>query len=566
MAELLPNTDLDAIANPGERAVAEALLEQSPSSWRIVYSKFWLWRDTRYNSSRYREGEIDFVVIVPSKGIICIEVKSAKRYRRTDGGIWQRFDEDEQRWISYPKSPWEQAVTNKHALVRVLCDKIGRHRLDCGYSAAVVFPRCFRRGELPAGEDDPTLVIDGSGMGTIVETLHAALDEWWPGEGDTRSIEAAMCPSATSFCDSLAVDCDRRNRKLIRLTEQQARVLGGLRLNKAVQVLGGAGTGKTVLAMELARRAVGQGQRVLYLCFSRKLAFWVSEAAGLRSFVASNFHRLAHQYAKSARLPWPERPDDTFWSTDVSVTFLDAIERLGVHSQFDTVIVDEVQDFVNEWLIPVCEVWNEEGQLVLFGDENQTVFGGEFIGHRQLVHYVLQTNCRNTREIARACARVLRDANVRSDDASLADLPSGHVPRWINGGEIANRRSATIGQVEQWIAGGLKKNQIAVLSPWAEDNCLGMTSDDVVIDGIPFTRSLDVWRASSACLFETIRGFKGLEADALVVTDIPTPDESPAFTVQDAYVAFSRAKHELVAVATCNGAARSLARWFAPES
>ncbi len=561
---LYPNIDIETLENPGERAVAEALLEQSPPEWRIIYSKFWLWRDVRYNANRYREGEIDFVVIIPGKGVVCIEVKSAKQYQLTQDGVWQRFDESEERWISYLKSPWEQAVSNKHALVDILCSRLRRKQLGCGYCAAVVFPRCHLHGQLPAGEDDPTLVINASGMDTLCDTLRLSLDGWWSGSGDTNAIEAAMCPGEAVFCDSLAVDVDRRNKKFVRLTEQQARILGGLRLNKAVQVLGGAGTGKTLLALELAKEATAQRQRVLYLCFSKKLASWVAGSVGLRSFVASNFHRLAHQYARSSGVAWPESPDDSFWNLDVSITLIEAIERLGSDAKFDTVIIDEAQDFRGEWLIPVRELWNEKGQFILFGDENQKVFGGEIIGHRQITQYVLQDNCRNSREIAQACSRVLRDAKVVIDEASISQLPSGETPRWVNGGDISHRKAVTIAQVKQWMASGLKKNQIAVLSPWAVENCLGVFSNDMVVDGVSFTRNLDIWRGGSACLFETIRGFKGLEADAVIVTDLPTVDETPAFSMQDAYVAFSRAKHELVGIASTNEAARLLARWFAP--
>jgi ATP:corrinoid adenosyltransferase len=563
---LYPDIDIESIGNPGEKVVAEALLEQCPPQWRIIYSKFWLWRDARYNENRYREGEIDFVVIVPGKGMVCIEVKSAKEYRRTSQGVWERFDEAEGRWIAYRKSPWEQAVANKHALVDILRRRLGRNRLGCGYCAAVVFPRCRQQGQLPAGEDDPTLVIDANGLESLSDTLKKSLDGWWEGSGDTSELEAAMLPDESIFCESLAVDVGRRNQKLLKLTGQQARILSGLRDNKAVQILGGAGTGKTVLAMELARRAVTQGQRVLFLCFSRKLASWVSDSAGLRSFLACNFHRLAYQYAKSAKLQWPESPGQEFWSTDVSTLLLEAVDLLGPDARFDTVIVDEAQDFLGEWLIPVRELWNETGQFILFGDENQTVFGGEIIGHREIAQYVLQDNCRNTREIAYACSRVLRDANVAVDLESMADLPRGEVPRWVNGGDLGHRRTATVSQIEQWLGAGLKKSQIAVLSPWADGNCLGIEASDTVVDGMPFTRNLDVWREGSACLFETIRGFKGLEADAVIVTDVPAADEAPGFTLQDAYVGFSRAKQELVAIASSNEAGRQLASWFSPES
>ena len=83
---LYPSIGLDEIDNPGECIVAEALLAQCPNDWTIIYSKSWLWHDTRYNRNRFKEGEIDFVVIVPNKGFVCLEVKSAKKYQLTGSG------------------------------------------------------------------------------------------------------------------------------------------------------------------------------------------------------------------------------------------------------------------------------------------------------------------------------------------------------------------------------------------------------------------------------------------------------------------------------------------------
>ncbi|MFC1765867.1 ATP-binding domain-containing protein, partial [Planctomycetota bacterium] len=81
-----------------------------------------------------------------------------------------------------------------------------------------------------------------------------------------------------------------------------------------------------------------------------------------------------------------------------------------------------------------------------------------------------------------------------------------------------------------------------------------------VVDGVKFTRNLDIWREGKACFFDTIKGFKGLEADAIILVDASMPN--PGFTLQDAYVACSRAKHELFIVPTDIKASNRFISWL----
>ena len=62
--------------------------------------------------------------------------------------------------------------------------------------------------------------------------------------------------------------------------------------------------------------------------------------------------------------------------------------------------------------------------------------------------------------------------------------------------------------------------------------------------GTKLTRNIDDWHLNKAPLFSTITSFKGLEADAVVVIDLPGRD-SRAMAFAELYVGFSRAKHLL---------------------
>jgi hypothetical protein len=514
----------------------------------------------KYNRNRFIEGEIDFIVIVPNKGLVLLEVKSSKQYRLTATGVWERFDESSSRWIAYPKSPWEQVTKNKHALIQILQGKSKLRHFPCGYGAAVVFPRAVMQGRLPAGEDDPAMIIEATEIKNFSKIIRDILEGWWEGEGKTEGIKMLLCPPEARFSYSLSLGIQQQNREIIKLTQRQLRVFQGLKRHNMVQVLGKAGTGKTILGLELAKEAVGHGQRVLFLCYSRGLASWVASTNKSELLLATNFHRLARQYIMSSSLKWPSSPDDEFWRIGVCELFLQAICKIGKDALFDTIIVDEAQDFIGEWLILVRELWNESGRIVFFGDENQTLFGGQLFEHAQVVKYTLQDNCRNSKYIAMMCNNILKDAGVNIDADSFDMLPEGNTPRIAICGSLDDRRLTVIKQLQQWIHEGLYLSQIAVLSPWNDNNTLGLGNEDEVIKGIKFTRHLDTWRGGKACLFETIKGFKGLEADAVILIDVN--ETSAGFTLQDAYVACSRAKHELLIVPVDNKASKQFTRWL----
>src|SRR3954451_25372512 len=106
-------------------------------------------------------------------------------------------------------------------------------------------------------------------------------------------------------------------QEMIELTESQYSVLEGLDGNQRVCVLGGAGTGKTLLAMEQARRLAAQGHRVLLTCFNAPLGGHIrSELGKVDGVDVFHFHLLCRAWARDAALDaerGAEEPDHEYW-------------------------------------------------------------------------------------------------------------------------------------------------------------------------------------------------------------------------------------------------------------
>src|SRR5262249_30385685 len=140
---------------------------------------------------------------------------------------------------------------------------------------------------------------------------------------------------------------------LVRLTDEQIRVLDSLGEIRRLGIKGAAGTGKTLVAIQKARREAGNGRRVLVLCFNRYLADYLAERA--EGFTVKTFHSLCRDLAKAAGIPFdPSKAEDEpgFWANEAPGKLLEALD-VYPDERYDVVIVDEGQDFREYWWIAI---------------------------------------------------------------------------------------------------------------------------------------------------------------------------------------------------------------------
>ena len=195
------------------------------------------------------------------------------------------------------------------------------------------------------------------------------------------------------------------------LTEHQAVILDAIRLLNRVEVRGGAGSGKTFLAMEQARRLAQRGQRVALVCYSHGLASYLERIAATwprrqQPAYVGEFHALGVQWGA------PEGPDESlrndetvkFWEHDLPLQMADLAAQLEPGQRFDAVVVDEAQDFADAWWDPLLAALKDadDGGLYVFSDEGQRVFNRHGSPPVPLVPLILDHNLRNTRQIANA--------------------------------------------------------------------------------------------------------------------------------------------------------------------
>jgi hypothetical protein len=88
----------------------------------------------------------------------------------------------------------------------------------------------------------------------------------------------------------------------IQLTQQQSRILRGIGARKRAAICGGAGTGKTLLALEKARQLAETTGETLLLCYNHLLADYLKTASlGVARLHAMNYHQLCSWRVAEAR-------------------------------------------------------------------------------------------------------------------------------------------------------------------------------------------------------------------------------------------------------------------------
>ena len=397
MVRLVPEEP--AFTTPSERQVWERLRDGLPPNCILMANVRLTDQD--------KDHEADLVVLIPESGIVVLEVKGGSVWH-DEGGWWIRRGEgDERCW------PVDQARDTKYALRRyVEQDPRWGGRGHVAWGHGVVLPHSELGNEFSVPDLPRWALHDKHEMADLPDRVH---DNGWalahghptPNQDDIELVAEILAGRHHTSYDVNA-DAEERAATADQLTQEQMVILQVTRLLRRVEVRGGAGSGKTVLALQKAKdlsRGFGEGQhseRVALLCYSIGLAEY------LKRVVASwpRKHRPAFvgTYEELGRLWGIEMgsPDDSeFWEERLPRLMAEKAAELPPGHRFDSVVVDEAQDFADDWWEAVVGALRDEerGGLFVFSDENQRLFARFGRPPVQLVPLVLDHNLRNTRQI-----------------------------------------------------------------------------------------------------------------------------------------------------------------------
>ncbi len=534
--------------------VYDRLADVLDDSFHVFYSSPWLGTDRLGNE---KDGECDFLIAHPDHGILAIEVKGGKEISFDPRDTrWRSTDHDN--FVHKIKDPVAQARSAKHEFLKRLNGSPRWANRFIHATHGVIFPSA---GSPPGnlGADRPAKILCCSRQfrqglrDWIADRLKEGQrpDDCEPlGHDGIAALERLLArPFTLSFRIGAALaEAETAFRTL---EPDQYRVLDHITDVPRALIRGGAGTGKTVLAIEEALRSAAEGRKTLLTCHSRPLATNLErKLKNIDNLTVSGFHALCGRMSRQAAVQVPSNTGERDFYESVLPNALYQAMEIQPELKWDTIIVDEGQDFRAVWWIAIDACLNANGNLRVLMDSNQKVYGNAGTGVHDLsvVPIGLSRNLRNTKNIHKAASVHYSGRDI------VADGPDGLEVSWISAEQTDAKIDAAYRELRRLVFNEeVAPSDIAVLvnGPTAKESFLERSGGT----SIPITDAEIM--APEDVVLDTVRRFKGLERAAIVL--VVTGDEMERREL--AYVAFSRARAYLCVVSS-----QGEAKWLSEGS
>lgn len=529
--------------------------DNSTNEMYILHSLF-----TNYHLKNI-SGELDFLVIAPNEGIFAIEVKHGGVSR--EQGTW-RFTNRKGEVAKKTKSPFAQVngtmnSIRKYLLSRMKNDEKRYERLSkILWGTGLAFTSMEEFFDFgPEGFHWQILTRQGLSLpfGNFISNLSKGWHEqnnakyWYDAEQSRPTKEdcALILQILRGDFDIDYRDINRiiENEHLIEnYTIDQFSLLDFVNYNDRCLIEGAAGTGKTLMALEIAQRKSRANCRIGLFCYNNKLGEKLKYSTDLIPDYTEkgSYTGTLHRYLISKtnmKVPKLKFELQNYFNEYLPFEFIDQNEDLDESEKFDVLIIDEAQDLITPYYIEVFDKvlkgGVKNGKWIFFGDfSNQAIYlnqPSEIIDLLNLrSNFVqfppLKVNCRNTKRIA--------SQNTLVTGVEMPEFKFGAVE-----GEVVITKFPAP-SLQQYIIEDIVNNlvkreipleKIVLLSPKQFDKSI-LKDSSLVYSWIKLGLKTS-----------TIHSFKGLESTIVVLYGF---DEISSISAQKLfYIGISRASQEL---------------------
>ena len=553
MARMLPPEVSSSTKSPAEIALFPKLRDELDDDWVVLHSV------GVASGNRKPWSEIDFVC-VSNSGIYCIEVKGGGISRRD--GVWVQTNRHGQEFTSN-EGPFQQVAGASTALHHFLRDQrieaIQQRQTVVGYGVAtpdITF-------EVEGADIDTRLVYDvNDTQKPFTEYLDLLGKHWHSIFLQSDSIDSLITPIAVQqIVEQIRGDFDLRpslnhrvgqiEDELLQLTEEQYKLLDHLGIDSNPRILakGGAGTGKTLCAIEMARHHARAGKKTLLCCFNKALANHLRQmTSDLDLITVSNLHDLMEDIVKDAGMYENTNKEDRqeYYRVLLPEACKEALIQLDRMDFYDALILDEGQDLMlhdyMEVLDALLKGGLEDGGWVMFWDSNQNIYDGmeetvlEMLRKHRPINFTLTKNCRNTRQIANLVSLL---SGIPLEES--VDLDGIQVsPQWYKDPEDQRRKISRY--VNRILSEGIDPSDIVVLSPRRLEH--SSLKDGLIDVPYPLVWWEDISPESHEgqlyITYSTLHAFKGLESKTIILCDVT--DLESELSRHQLYVGASRGR------------------------
>ncbi|MCX6005266.1 MAG: NERD domain-containing protein/DEAD/DEAH box helicase [Chloroflexi bacterium] len=568
MARMIPPRVADDVRSSGERLIFDKLrLADNSRDWTVLHSL------SLEKHTRQLYGEIDFLVLAPRLGVFCLEVKAGGIKR--EEGFWKftnRYGES----IMTTKSPFGQARDAMYSLMIAIREHFGDgHRLTrIVYDYGVIFTdiKCDFEGI----EIDEKQVYDREDMEftpiqEYIKRLSKHIIEkvkgcnWFdtveslPNEKDISDLVAFLRGNFEKPV-TLEVEINDIESQLNQYTIEQYACLDAMQDNPRCLFEGAAGTGKTMIALESARRAVFDGKRVLFVCYNVILGRWLASQFNSNVSDPKGNLYVGHFLHFLTTIPTVPKADhetladrNDYFKKTLPKQALSAL-RNHVIKPFDKLIIDEGQDLSSREYLEVFDALLKNGlaggNWEIYCDfKRQAIFSGGLTTEQMLQllkrragfsTYHLTVNCRNTVSIGESVSMLSGFEKPPFLPGKVYGNPVKY-HFFENAEEECRILENLLAELDSQ---GIPPNRITILSPLKHKNsCIKKVDGDypqLLNISAPSSEDSPLPITCTDVQYHTIQSFKGMENSYIILIDVESINGD--WIKHLLYVGMSRAK------------------------
>lgn len=478
------------------------------------------------------EVEIDLVVLIADRGCVIVETKGG--HITFDGESWIQSDSKSSRKID----PAQQARKNMFALKDYIRNRWSQGNLKADW--VVAFP-----GNRVPDVNDKNLphhkIIDKHNLPMILSTMKSNLDNQVSTLPNPKIWVEAVIKHLTPLS---AIEADREKvldgtlDYIKSLTHERVQLLDNISDNSRYYIRGPAGSGKSWLAFEQAKRWTKEGLKVGVIAFNRGITTYLQNKSSeleesQRPSWVGTFHNFANFLGSTAGSPGKYDEEKDIYAE----ALISAAKKLDKDKLFDAFVVDEAQDFMASWwkVLDLCLKEPGLGKMALFGDDQQKIFGKRGKPDGFFAWFSLDENIRNSRQIAElARGFTTRGITVRGPNSFPIEYIECDEDKVLNEADDAIER---LTDKEIWQPG-----EIALLT----------TKERHPVHAAYSSKQREAywqefWTGENV-FYGTVGGFKGLERPVVVlaINGFHNVEDFEDFL----YVGLTRARDKLIVVAS----------------
>ncbi len=514
--------------NKGEKLVYESLHRQLPNDNLVFYSKN-LTEKNRFGVAKDRE--IDFIIFIPLQGILVIEVKGGSILRKN--GIWF------QNGIEIG-SPITQVRDNAYTLKRKLSNHNIMMNIPIAY--ALWFPEVKGNSGWKAAKDEIEFILFQEDLINPLPKILGAIKSIGSHLPHINHIDKLLK-------DNLCIDLGQVvlttkangnvEEKIIELTENQLKVIDFIENENNAVIQGGAGTGKSIIVVQLAIKEKIKGKKVLILVYNSLIRQFLETAVTEHDeIIVKSFDSLFNFFGLEK-----SSVNDRNANMKIMASYFDDLED---PLPFDSILIDEAQDFSREFienLFNHVTIYGENKvSFFCFFDANQAIqvdSEKDFSWKNRFENIInLRVNCRNTKPIYDYAVRFLEPEQQFIKKTWIGDkLPPGEpVKELVYKDYFTDLKRSIIQILSEEFRKGTKINEILI----------ARTSKKIFYDGLSVGgRAIAMSHKfeKDSILSASVRQIKGLESKVVIL--VVKESHLTTNINCDIYTACTRAKERL---------------------